>query len=346
MKKLFLGLSLLAIANVWTGCSKEESIEAPVNVISFRVQGGTPQLRTTGVTVDHVDAFTVYGTDDSKDFGGNATSAFIFDGVTVARQQNGTFDYSPKRFFGENASQSVFFAYSPVSAIANGLTPSVDPASGAFAAGSKLTYVLPVPDKTGLVTQQDLLVSGVDPSVSPSGTTMVTLNFEHALARVFVKAKNTTAKEGDVVVKSLTLKGLKNEAEIQINSDATWKWAAHTVPGDLNYILADGGVSVPSGGALATAILLTSMEQGMMVIPQKTVNGNKDAIYAAGDFALEVKYDLGYNLKDQVKYIKLTDEYEFESGKQYNILITFSGSAIEFTVTVTPWENPVDAPVL
>lgn len=336
-KNHFLGLSLLAVAGLWTGCSNDDAVnqESGKQSISFHVQGGTPQMKTTGTGSLHVDAFVVYGTDNSKDFG--QANQFIFDGVTVARQKDGSFDYSPKRFYGENATNSAFFAYSPVNATSNGLTVATSSVTSSVIT-AKLTYVLPKPSPTsGLVTQQDLLLDGVMPTIATgTSNSTVAFNFKHVLSRIFVTATNTTQKDGDAIVTSLKLRNLNCTADIDFQANASWLWSNWSSVDDLEYILAEKGVVVPS--QTVTPAKLTSMEQGMMIIPQTTVNPSDDNVFDTGDFALEVKYDLG-NLKNQTKYILLKKDFKFEPGYQYNINIEFKGNSIDFTMSVETWQD-------
>jgi hypothetical protein len=335
-KKFFLGLSLIAVASLWTGCSNDDVVNpaGSKQPISFHLQGGTPDLKATGTSALHVDAFVVYGTDDSKDFG--QANEFLFDGVTVARQKDGLFDYSPKRFYGEGAVNSVFYAYSPVNATSNGLavaTPVPEVVSSAI--NAKYTYTLPKPNSTGLTTQQDLLFAGTIPAQIQNGSNMVALTFKHVLSRIFVTATNSTLKDGDVIVTKLGLLNLKTIADIKFqSSNATWGWENFSKNDTLYYVLADKGVLVPS--STLSSVKLTSMEQGMMIIPQKAINTGDLAKYDTGDFALKVEYDLG-NLKNQVKYIVLKKDYEFQPGYQYNINIDFKGNTIEFEMSVEPW---------
>ena len=86
-------LIALATAGMFTACSNDDEVVMNQgNEISFRVQGGAPELRTTATTKEHVDAFVVYGTDDKTVA---ASLPNIFNGITVARQVNGSFDYNP-----------------------------------------------------------------------------------------------------------------------------------------------------------------------------------------------------------------------------------------------------------
>ena len=334
-KTIFLGLSLLAIAGMWTGCSNEDGFEqvdsATVKqAISFRTQGGMPETKTTATTTENIEAFVVYGTDD-------AAASNIFDGVTIARQTDGTFSYSPKRYYTEGAATAVFAAYSPVSAnVSNQNATDLD-------TEISFDYVVAPPVTTGNTAQEDLLVSG-NSVAATTGT--VSLQFGHALSRIFVKATNDLPET--VVIKELTLKNLNSTGTITGTPAAappdvwTWAWDAGSVPDDYRYVLAEAGVAVPT--ATSTATLVTSMEQGMMVLPQKTVNATPNDV-TAGDFALEVIYDVA-NLTDQTAHVYLTNDYEFEMNKQYAITIAFTAAAsnlivIDFTIGVDPFGAPI-----
>ncbi len=174
------------------------------------------------------------------------------------------------------------------------------------------------------------------PSAAP-----VALNFQHALSRIFVQA--TSQLNQIAVVKGLTLKNLNSAGTITGTPAAewTWEWTSST-PIDYRYQTIPAAVIPRSGTAL------TSMEQGMMVLPQKIVNANDDV--TTGDFALEVLYDLE-NLKDQVAHVYLPNNYEFEMGKQYIINVTFNETVtnlieINFNIDVTPWEYQLINPSL
>jgi hypothetical protein len=321
------------------GCSKNEIIENPAErqAISFRVQNSVPATRTTGTTLDYVNAFVVYGTDNV--FANQPTPELIFHGVTVARQPgtNNVFDYNPKRYYSVGATNAGFFAYSPVSKKVTNVT-----VSNLLTTGLKFDYTVLIPDGTGNTSQEDLLVA--HKSVTPSAAA-VALNFEHALSRIFVKAINQFSEP--VTIKSLTLKNLKSIGTFTLTSGSTpwtWKWENHNTPIDYSYILASTGIAVQPN--VTTATLVTSNEQGMMVLPQKTVNKDDSKNFDAGDFTLEVVYDVA-NLKNQKANMLLADEYPFVAGKQYAITITFTGTEINFTVDVSGFETPVvEVPVV
>ena len=335
MKTFKFSLVALAATALFTACSNDEAVQ-PVNgeeqAISFRIQGGTPEIttRTTATTALYVDAFVVWGTDDKA----TAAGTTIFDGVTVARRQvDGLFDYNPKRYYGIGATSASFFAYSPVSANVSAFT-GVAP----VLASPGFKYGVKAPDPAGNTAQEDLLVAGTNLAPSPT----VNLNFEHALSRIFVKATNGLKE--DVVITGLKLINLFSEGTMASTPGSPWAWAWTPTPGskiDYDYVLAQSGVAVKAG--VNTATLVTSMEQGMMVLPQVTQNTSNDKVVDTGDFALEVTYDVA-NLTNQTAHILLKDGFDFLMGKQYAITINFKGIGlveISFTVTMSNFTDDI-----
>ena len=324
----FLLVALIA-TGVFSACTNDDGVPAAVKVgseISFRLQGGTPEVTTRALatTINNLEAFVVFGTDNVL-----ASSGLLFNGMTVARQFGGTtFAYAPKAYYSAAATSAGFYAFSPVSAK---LTGAVTIPSTILTTGISFGYTVPVPDNTGDAVQEDLLVAG---TAVPTAALIssVSLNFKHALSRIFVTATNTTADP--VIIKELTLKNLLTTGTITVGPASAISWAPTTPRDDYAYILAPSGVVVP-GGTLTKAYV-TSMEQGMMVLPQPTVNTS-----SANDFSLEILYDFA-NLTNQTQSIKLTNGYSFTAGQQYTININFAGGLqpIEFTITVDPF-NPL-----
>ncbi|MDH6358755.1 fimbrillin family protein [Parabacteroides sp. PF5-9] len=342
-QKMILGLSLLAMVGLWTGCTDEEPPVAYSGTtgggeeIAFRVQGGVPETtKTTATTADKVDAFVVYGTDNKS------TSTNIFEGVTVARQVDGGFTYSPKRFYSVGAASAEFVAYSPVSAkVTNPVTTTL------MTTGVTFDYEVVAPDNSeGKTTQEDLLIAAT-PVSSPSATA-VNFAFTHALSRIFVKAKSSMKET--VVIKGLTLKNLYPEGTLTGTPGTpwTWEWITSGTKTVFPYALANTGIAVPAGIGTGASpnnvpVLVTSMEQGMMVIPQKLTWDNGSTHDPAEDFYLEVTYDVA-NLTNQVAKINLTKDYLFEANTQYAITIEFSSSVtnlieIGFTISVGDFAN-------
>ena len=334
MKTNKILFSVLAAAGIlFTACSNDESVQLPQNAqaISFRTQGGTPTgiQRTPATTIDNIDAFVVYGTDNV--FG---NTSLIFNKTTVARDVTSgigtkTFTYAPTRYYDFNAATSAFVAYSPVTA---GI---VNENTATFLTSASFDYTVPQPNNSGDVTQIDLLVANTGTLSIPASTHSVQLDFKHALARVFVTAENST--KDPVFINALTLENLEATGTLTFDTPTAdaFSW---TPTGDVkpySYILADGGVLV---APTASPILVTSMEQGMMILPQVTSNINDDNTFDATDFALKVEYTFA-NLGAQTKYILVKNGFEFEAGKQYRINIVFTGTDINFTITVVDFED-------
>jgi len=324
----FLLVALIA-TGFFSACTNEAEVE-PVSInqateISFRLQGGMPEVTTRAMatTLDKLEAFVVFGTDNVL-----TSPALLFDSVTVARKLDGTFAYAPKVYYSNGAASASFFAFSPVSAnISSGSITT----TSLLTAGASFSYTVLPPDGTGDAVQEDLLVTAttVTPSAAP-----VNLAFKHALSRIFVTATN--AADEPVIIKGITLKNLKTTGTLAVNLTPALTWTPTSTTDDYEYVLATTGVVVPGGTAAKT--LVTSMEQGMMVLPQVTSNTG-----AVGDFALEISYDFA-NLSNQTQTVKITDGYPFVAGNQYNINITFAGLLpIEFVViNVDAFGTPFD----
>ena len=320
----FLAVALVA-TGFFSACTNEEVVQ-PVNVnapaeISFRLQGGSPETRTTATTLTDVDAFVVYGTDDI------AAGSNIFNGLTVARQlSSGLFEYSPKKYYSDGAASAQFVAFSPVTA--NISSPGIS----SLLTTATFGYTVAKPDNTGNITQEDLLIAGT--GVSSISASPVDLQFKHALSRIFVKATN--ALSSDVIITGLSLRNLYSTGTITGTAGAawTWVWATSGAKTDYVYELATTGVAVKAG--LGAPTLVTSMEQGMMVLPQATANTADLADFDTGDFALEVTYNVA-NVTGKKAYVLLANGYPFAAGNQYAINIAFSGTElieISFTIDV------------
>ena len=351
MKTFRFSLVALVATVLFAACSNDEAV-LPANneaqAISFRTQGGTPEVtpRSTATTIDNIEAFVVYGTDytppPASPYPG--TPFHLFTGETVARvagASSNLFDYNPKKYYSTGATTASFFAYSPVSA-GTGTPTLTAPIVTNLSAGVTFDYKVTPPDASGNTVQEDLLVAGI--TVTPPSPTPVYLGFTHALSRIFVKAKNSLAE--DVVITGLELKNLYTTGTMTGTPAWTWTWAPTGSKTHIPFVLAPTGVAVPAGTGSPNAVLVTSMEQGMLVLPQVTANTTPDD-HTNGDFALEVKYRVA-NLLNQTAYVYLTDGYPFEIGTQYAITIDFSGTdliEIKFIIGVgTFTDDPATMP--
>ena len=348
----FLFVALIA-TGVFTACNNEIAVEQMKQgqEISFRLQGGMPEATTRALatTIDNLEAFVVFGTDDV--LAGLTPPELIFNEVTVARVF-GTqdFTYAPKRYYSENPANAGFFAFSPVSANVSNIDVSTF-----YTTGASFEYTVPAPDTNpfadpaapvgnGNAAQEDLLVA----LTIGAPTTSVSLDFKHALARIFITASNEAPDP--VIIKGLKLLAMETTGTFNVDPTATpqtW-WTPSGTLGDYTYVLAQTGVVVPGLEPLASPVkqFVTSTEQGMMVLPQVTSHASNDGVYASGDFALEITYDIS-NLKNQTKYVVLQDGFEFEAGKQYRINITFDEFlAIEFDVDVLDFDATIEVTYL
>jgi hypothetical protein len=371
------------------GCSDDKfgSDSSSGKQISFRLQGNLPSSRATGTTVENINAFVVNAQvhgENGSILSGDAGK--LFSSQTVARLEGtaNAFDYSPKRYYPDAAAFAYYSAYSPVTGKVGGFMGRTD---------NTITYTVPKPDIDGNTTQEDLLVAytkvkgGVqDPGGKPVSRgefeNAVSLNFKHALSRVFVRASNKNKEP--VVITGLILHNLYSSGMLKIDGD-TWKEAADGTA-DINedyikkediasaddpykvlwtdfadltsyeYVLLPTGVSVPAEtdklGTDAKYVSVVGKDQGMLVLPQTTVNTNNDAEITPDevntDFYVEVIYSIN-NAKYQKRYAAFTDLNDlaggltFEMGRQYALTLEFSDKAVEFKISVEGWEDDTDA---
>jgi hypothetical protein len=384
-KKKFLRgiLPLAASALLLGGCSNDRfAIDetASGKQISFRLQGNLPVSRATGTTTGYVNAFVVNAQVHDNFDNILPVDGKMFDAQTVARieGQANAFDYNPKRYYPDPARYAYYSAYSPVSKNVN--------AGFKGGTSNEIMYTVPAPDGVyGNTTQEDLLVAytAVEGKVQPAGVAPISragfdspvlLKFRHALSRVFVKASNSNGE--NVVIKKLSLNNLYSRGTLDID-DTNWndgsledvsinegyKSVSYTTDykvlwkpvGDQDqsyeYVLPNSGISVAAGTA-NTPMDVVSKEQGMLILPQTTKNANADAVADTGDFYVEVTYSVS-NIVDKTVKAAFKDINDlaagfltFEFGKQYALVIDFSGAAITFSISVEDWndeENPAVA---
>ena len=311
-------LIALAAAGMFTACSNDDEVVKmnQGNEISFRVQGGTPSLRTTVTTLATVDAFVVFGNDNKSDI------TNMFNGTTVARQVTpGTLDptkpttgdnifaYAPNRYYHKDATRATYMAYSPASAVFESITIPAD----IFTPNCVFEYTVPGIDDSGNTKQMDLLFATYYAS---SLETNIDFTFTHALSRVFVSAENKTPDP--VIINKIKFTDLYSTGEIAVNgSDGNWGWGNHSAPADYEYEIANSGIAVPGNVGFMRVI---AVEQSMMVLPQTPDAG-----------VLEIEYEFR-NLGTSTKRLDISGT-TFEKNKQYQINITFdAGAAITFEV--------------
>jgi hypothetical protein len=351
--KLLKGfLPLTAAAFLLGSCSDDKfgSDSSSGKQISFRLQGSLPSSRTTGTTKDNINAFVVNAQTDLPDDAG-----LLFSSQTVARLEGtaNAFDYSPKRYYPDEAAFACYSAYSPVSKY-------VEPGFKNRTEGeiNTITYTVPKPSDKGDTTQEDLLVAYT--KVAGNFDNPVSLNFKHALSRVFVKASNKNVEP--VVIKELSLHNLYSQGKLKIDENISKDYpGAYKVlwtPDEAEpkvsypYVLLPTGVSVPAEtDKLGTDkyVSVVGNEQGMMVLPQTTINSGDPGKVEDGDFFVEVTYSIS-NIKEKIVRAAFTDinrlankGITFEMGRQYALALEFSDTEVEFKISVEDWDGQTDA---
>ena len=298
----------------------------------------------------NADCFFVYG---AKTISG--TRYNVFDGPNVTLKNTGasavdssddTWEYSPLRFWDDNASQYDFLAISgPASAA--GIT--CNPAGSGHIRAS-LTY-------SPTVAQYDLLAAGAQRS---DGTvTPVALSFQHVLSAVWVEIINESPSI-EVVVNSYGFRNICTSAtgtfEQSGNGLATMTTSDWSTPAyNGSVVLGQSGASDPlaKGGTYSLPA-----DKWDLMIPQE--------LTPYGDYIpqlmLDYEYDQENNLGilehnnpvfpirlDQIK-VKNSDDLitSWEPGKKYNYEIHIRlGGGIVVTVAVTDWnEIPAETPGL
>lgn len=362
-----------------SGCSQEENGFSPSSsrAISFRAQGGQDGLKATTTPSDYISSFVVNA---------HASSAanwdtYLLKGTTVYRGEGGgnNWAYAPAAYFPENDADGAyveFFAYSPSGSgnVSSKLADADDELQ-------EITYSVPAPsltDTKGNTTQEDLLVS-YGRVLKADYANPVQLKFRHALSRVLVAAINNTAS--DVTITGLKLKNLKpsgtlklkgntaaspaksdgipwSASAVEATNPTSWVysptpptattdyvtlWDASGTLTDYPYILPGSGVAVST----TESALVTSVEQGMYVLPQ-TCEGNGIDGWETGEFGLEVAYTRD-GLVQPPKTVAFKDinnvtpaaEVTFEIGRQYVLHIEIDGTGIKFgSIEVDDYNDP------
>jgi hypothetical protein len=347
-------LPLAVFPLLFWGCSDDKfgSDSSSGKQISFRLQGNLPSSRATGTTVENINAFVVNAqTDWSED-------PVLFSSQTVARLegQANAFDYSPKRYYPDEAAFAYYSAYSPV-------TGNVDGFGGKTGSEiNTIAYFVPAPDIDGNTTQEDLLVAytpvkgvaqtpGAAPVHRDGFESPVQLTFKHALSRVFVRTSNNNTEP--VVIKKLILHNLYSQGTLKIDDKINapaedkvlWKFDGYTQSESYAYVLLPTGVSVPAKTEKEESVYVVGKDQGMLVLPQTTKNADGDAVpNSATDFFVEVTYSIS-NIQEKTVQAAFRDLYgkagglTFEMGRQYALTLAFTDAAVEFDISVEGWEE-------
>ncbi|GHT36814.1 hypothetical protein AGMMS49574_29060 [Bacteroidia bacterium] len=353
---------LLALA----GCSQDETAGVPAGdgpyAISFYTQGASGGLRATSTPTSYISGFVVNAHQSMKPSDWGTDADYLLRGTTVYRGEGGgsNWSYSPVSYFPVSETPGTdyveFFAYSPAGS--DRMSPKL---GQAITPDQTIGYKVPPPSGTnnGATTQEDLLVAyqKVD---AGDYEKPVKLQFRHALSRVLVAAKSSLPSS-NITITGLTLKNLKSEGTLNLKGNTStgldasdgipvststsgeqvnWVydppapagtgnyvtlWTT-TAPEDYSYVLPASGVTVG-----ATSQLVTTVEQGMFVLPQ-TTEGDPSHPAQPTDFGLEVAYTLDGKAStpafirfDDINGIPFTS-VTFEIGRQYVLNLNFGGT--------------------
>ena len=168
MKFFYCAVAALTLA----ACSSEEATEVNLgDAISFRplVNG---QTRALDVNTANLEEFNVTAINVTS---GNA----YFDGVTFAKQSDGTFQ-SGKKYYWPSVDALNFFAYAPLQS-----SQVVYPTSPDYR-----TFI--VTPSTNLAEQVDLVYANTNGKTKAANASGVALNFRHTGSKIAVKVKNTS----------------------------------------------------------------------------------------------------------------------------------------------------------
>lgn len=322
MKTNYLTAVALGLLTALCGCQAEDDApHTPQGTIPIGFSSDVPQTRATkeyGSAADLTDmgvfAYFTNGTFSE----GSSTPNFMYN-QKVERQADGSWIYSPVRFWPGNTTDKIsFFAYAPYvdHAASGGSNPSFQ---GKTAAGyPQLTYTVPVAegDQTDLLAAVPLMNR-----TAPAGE-QVKFKLKHALTKVNVGIKS----EVGITVTALSVNNVPATATLTF-TDSGFDWGSYTGTKTVNATLAGGGTAVTANAADAQSLAT------FFVLPQKasttlsityTQDGTPSMQFTKTDIALpatptawEQGMSVGYTLhvkKDGKVTATVGQDWTSESG--------------------------------
>lgn len=322
MKTNYLTAVALGLLTALCGCQAEDDApHTPQGTIPIGFSSDVPRTRATkeyGSAADLTDigvfAYFTNGTFSE----GSSTPNFMYN-QKVERQADGSWIYSPVRFWPGNTTDKIsFFAYAPYvdEAASGGSNPSFQ---GKTAAGyPQLTYTVPAAeaDQTDLLAAVPLMNR-----TAPAGE-QVKFKLKHALTKVNVGIKS----EVGITVTALSVNSIPATATLTFN-ETDFSWGSYTGTQNANATLAAGGTAVTANAAdaqsLATFFVLPQKASATLSITY-TQNGTPSMQFTKTDIALpatptawEQGMSVGYTLhvkKDGKVTATVGQEWTSESG--------------------------------
>lgn len=284
MKTNYLTAVVLGLLTALCGCQAEDDApHTPQGTIPIGFSSDVPQTRATkeyGSAADLTDigvfAYFTNGTFNE----GSSTPNFMYN-QKVERQADGSWTYSPVRFWPGNTTDKIsFFAYAPYvdHAASGGSNPSFQ---GKTAAGyPQLTYTVPAAeaDQTDLLAAVPLMNR-----TAPAGE-QVKFKLKHALTKVNVGIKS----EVGITVTALSVNNVPATATLTF-TDSGFDWGSYTGTKNVNATFAGGGTAVTANAAgaqsLATFFVLPQKASATLSITY-TQDGTSSMQFTKTDIAL------------------------------------------------------------
>ena len=322
MKTNYLTAVALGLLTALCGCQAEDDApHTPQGTIPIGFSSDVPQTRATkeyGSAADltNIGVFAYFTNGTFSE--GSSTPNFMYN-QQVERQADGSWTYSPVRFWPGNTTDKIsFFAYAPYvdEAASGGSNPSFQ---GKTAAGyPQLTYTVPgaEADQTDLLAAVPLMNR-----TAPAGE-QVKFKLKHTLTKVNVSIKS----EVGIIVTALSVNNVPAAATLTF-TDSGFDWGSYTGTKTVNATLAGGGTAVTANAAdaqsLATFFVLPQKASATLSITY-TQDGTPSMQFTKTDIALpatptawEQGMSVGYTLhvkKDGKVTATVGQEWTSESG--------------------------------
>jgi len=342
-KKLARGLALAAGAAAIAACSNDvdgTTADRSATPITFRTYAKTTDnTRSDQVTAKQLDAFSVYSLETV-----GAVSARLFGGTAVS--WNGSaYTYSPIVYWPGDVSGDVsFIAMSPLKA--NGVSGWYEADTGTSAtdvtAHKTFNYTIPNPLAANAdAIQQDLMIACATVTEA-NRANPVALDFKHVLSRIRFAFTNTTASP-------LEIRSIRYYAPATVytgnvidpsTTSVTWATGASATTPAVWDILKNTWTIQP-GTSTAEA---QEANQGFYIVPAMgltTANGSltKTSTLATPADADKGKIEIEYKLNNIHAFKLATPNITVAAGTEYLITYNFTGTAVEFGVSVTGWTS-------
>ena len=309
------------------GCTKSEVADSndSTTPISFETYiGRDVHTKAPSYGNDNLPASVgVYGFYSGAKTWTSTDTPNLWENLTLTNN-GGTWSYKPEevRYWTNTKDNYTFLSYAPYATGTNGLVASAG-------ANPTITYTVP----TDLSKQIDLLYSNNNKNIhKPNNSTSVTLNYEHALSRLTVKASAETAENAYTFhIKSISITGdFYTKGDFNL-ATRTWNNLSDE---EVTYSFF---TSPTTPGAALTSELVdyAGTSNYLMIIP---------ADFSDSNATLTVEYTIKYAGLTKAKTKEIPISTNFIQGSAYVIDLNFElNDEITFNVTdetsLSDWQN-------